>query len=202
MIKLYLYEFSNHLEFNNLYNRVPEALKNNIKNFKNLDSQKQSLLAWVLLGLALKDEYNLDLLNLEIKYHENGKPFFANSDIHFSISHSNNLVGIAISKQAIGLDLEFFDSNKNYLKLSQRILSNEESLQLLKESQKESYILTNWVIKEAYLKMTGEGIKPSTFKTKPIKKYFKIFKFNKEEYYLALYYLLKEAISVKILTSL
>ena len=38
---------------------------------------------------------------------ENGKPFLPENSIYFSISHSENLVGIAFDRGKIGLDIEF-----------------------------------------------------------------------------------------------
>lgn len=202
MINLYLYDFSDQLEFEYLYDRLPDLLKNKFKSYQNQTAQKQSLFAWALLSLVLEKDYNLNLMNLDLNYHQNDKPFFTDNPVYFNISHSNNLVGVAIANQPIGLDIEFFNQDKNYLNLCEKLLSDQELEKLSKTLGKSSYLLTNWVIKEAHLKMTGEGIKPSNFKIEPLKKYFQIFNFKNNEYYIALYYLINQKINVKIISSL
>jgi len=53
---------------------------------------------------------------------ERGKPFLQDNSLYFSISHSENLIGIAFDRGDIGLDIEFiksrnFDDILKYYKL-------------------------------------------------------------------------------------
>lgn len=57
-----------------------------------------------LLKKGLEDMGKIHLLD-EIRFHENGKPFL--EDVHFNISHSDNLVVCAFSTQGpVGVDVE------------------------------------------------------------------------------------------------
>ena len=109
----------------------------------------------VLLSYAFKKA-----LPLEIKRQKGGKPYLENSP-HFSISHSGNLVVCAISQNVIGVDIEKQRVvNPN---LSSKIYSPSEDL-----SSDTNELLKTWVLKESYVKMTGEGLKRS-FNTITIK---------------------------------
>lgn len=89
---------------------------------------------------------------------ELGKPYFADSPWHFSISHSKNHVFCALSRNRIGIDAEELD-RKVSLKLAEKILSPGERQQYDRAEDKRLALLKFWVLKEAQAKMTGEGIR-------------------------------------------
>jgi len=94
----------------------------------------------------------------EILVQERGKPYFADSPWHFSISHSKHHVFCALSQKKIGIDGEELN-RPIHLKLSDKILSPAEKLQYDRAEDKRLALLTFWVLKEAQAKYTGEGIK-------------------------------------------
>ena len=95
-----------------------QALKyNNAK--KNI-----SLLAWALLEEILSEEYLVETDKLIIGIKDKGKPYFVNSSIEFSISHSNNLILIGIGKRELGVDIEYCKDRDNYEKLIRKIDDN------------------------------------------------------------------------------
>ena len=59
--------------------------------------------AWSLLYKTLCSS---DLPIAEVCFSETGKPYFPDSLIHFSISHSHDLCAIAISDHPVGVDIE------------------------------------------------------------------------------------------------
>ena len=89
---------------------------------------------------------------------ERGKPYFADSPWHFSISHSKKHVFCALSQKKIGIDAEELDRNISP-KLADKILSPMERQQYENAEDKRLALLRFWVLKEAQAKMTGEGIK-------------------------------------------
>ena len=89
---------------------------------------------------------------------EGGKPYFADSPWHFSISHSKNHVFCALSQKNIGIDAEERDRNIS-TKLADKILSPMERQQYENAEDKRLALLRFWVLKEAQAKMTGEGIR-------------------------------------------
>ena len=94
----------------------------------------------------------------EIRIAEWGKPYFADSPWHFSISHTRRRVFVALSRHNIGIDAEELDRDIN-LKLAEKILSPMERQQFDRAADQRIALLTFWVLKEAQAKMTGEGLK-------------------------------------------
>ena len=73
-----------------------------------------------------------------------GKPYFKNGSMQFSISHSGNLLGIAVSESYIGLDIQKFITDENLSVFPDGV--NESDRQ---------HIL--WCTKEAVFKAYGLG---------------------------------------------
>ncbi|MFT4568049.1 MAG: phosphopantetheinyl transferase [Saprospiraceae bacterium] len=84
-----------------------------------------------------------------------GKPFFKNSSMQFSISHSGDLLGIITSSSTIGLDIQQF--SQSLKKVSHKFIT-EENLKVFPADVPESdrqHIL--WCTKEAVFKAYGLG---------------------------------------------
>lgn len=87
-----------------------------------------------------------------------GKPYFAHGDLHFSISHTKGHVFCALADGPVGLDAEEL-SRRPSPRLAQRILSPNELRQYGAAADKDRALLTFWVLKEAAVKLTGEGLR-------------------------------------------
>jgi len=87
-----------------------------------------------------------------------GKPCFAGSDLHFSISHTKEHVFCALSDRPIGIDAEEADRDIS-LKLARKILSACELAQYEAAPDKRTALLTFWVLKEAAAKCSGQGLR-------------------------------------------
>ena len=87
-----------------------------------------------------------------------GKPYFPDSPWHFSISHTKGHAFCALSKRPIGIDAEEQD-RVVHLKLADKVLSESEKLRFEEYSDKKDAFLRLWVLKEASVKLTGEGLK-------------------------------------------
>lgn len=88
---------------------------------------------------------------------DRGKPYFENSDWHFSISHTKNHVFCCISRENVGIDAEEMNRTVD-LRLADRYLSDAEKTRLEAESDKNAALLRLWVLKEAYAKRNGKGL--------------------------------------------
>lgn len=86
-----------------------------------------------------------------------GKPYFADSPVHFSISHTRRHVFCALDDAPIGIDAEELDRDISP-RLAKKILSSFEYAQYEAAEDKRLALLTFWVLKEAQGKCTGEGI--------------------------------------------
>ena len=94
----------------------------------------------------------------EIATAERGKPYFVTGDLHFSISHTKNHVFCALSDKPVGLDAEEMDRESN-LRLAEKILSESEKIRWEASADKRAALLRLWVLKEAAVKLSGEGLK-------------------------------------------
>ena len=123
----------------------------------------RSLLAGYLLQCAVKDALNIDKAVLEFAYgyNEQGKPYLKDyPQIHFSLSHSGNVVACVVSEQEIGLDVqEHVKVNK---RLAERFFTEKENILLKAQPDEGAYrelFFRLWSIKESYIKYTGLGMK-------------------------------------------
>ena len=87
-----------------------------------------------------------------------GKPYFADSGVHFSISHTPRRVFCALADRPVGIDAEETDRNVD-LRLAEKILSPTEFAQYAQAEDKRRALLKFWVLKEAAAKCTGEGLR-------------------------------------------
>ena len=89
---------------------------------------------------------------------ERGKPYFPDSDLYFSISHTPGHAFCVLSENNVGIDAEELDRNIN-LKLADKILSPAEKAQFDVAQDPRIALLTFWVLKEAAAKLSGEGLR-------------------------------------------
>lgn len=92
-----------------------------------------------------------------IQVTDRGKPYFAESPVHFSISHTPELVFCVLSHRPVGIDAESCDRPIR-LKLAEKILSPMEKAQFDRAADKRAALLKFWVLKEAAAKCTGTGL--------------------------------------------
>ena len=94
----------------------------------------------------------------EIALGQWGKPYFAHSGLHFSISHTKHHVFCVLSDRPVGIDAEEEDRNIS-LALAQKILSPGELAQYEAAADRRRALLTFWVLKEAAAKCDGTGLR-------------------------------------------
>lgn len=87
-----------------------------------------------------------------------GKPYFPNSDYHFSISHTPRHAFCVLAKSPVGIDAEEADRSVRF-SLAKRIFSPEEQNSFARNPDPQRAFLSLWVLKEAAAKCTGEGLK-------------------------------------------
>ena len=156
MIYLYenLAEYSDESYLKHL-NSLPAWRKEKALQYKKLDDRKRSVLAFVLLQRALREEYGINEVP-EFVYNEFGKPSFSNLPIHFSLSHCKNAVACAISNHNIGIDVE---SIVPYNPDVARRVCTADELEILEQcSNKDVEFIKLWTAKEAISKYEGMGL--------------------------------------------
>ena len=118
-----------------------------------LDSYKgavrqASCSAWNLLHRML---IRMDRPPYHVSFTETGKPYFKDTEVCFSISHSKDVCAAAIADRQVGLDIEVVKSNYRP-HLIERTLSDQEKIKF------DGDFTRIWCRKEAVVKMTGDGI--------------------------------------------
>ena len=86
-----------------------------------------------------------------------GKPYFLDSPWHFSLTHTKGHAFCVLSQKPVGIDAEEEDRKIN-LALADKILSPGERAQYDAAADKRLALLTFWVLKEAQVKCTGQGL--------------------------------------------
>lgn len=114
-----------------------------------------------LLGIRLTVEPGA----LSLETDRNGKPFRRPSprsaDLRFNVSHSSELVTIALAHGFdVGVDLERIQPTADLPLLAERIFSAREldEWNALPEPLRPEAFFNAWTRKEAYVKATGEGL--------------------------------------------
>jgi len=93
---------------------------------------------------------------------KNGKPYFKNSDVCFSISHSDDLWICAVGNVQVGIDIQFIKS-VNASVIAKRLFMEDE-ISYVEENGEEGFFEI-WVRKEAYVKYKGTGFAKEGFDT-------------------------------------
>ena len=94
----------------------------------------------------------------EIRITDRGKPYFLDSDWHFSISHTKKHAFCVLNRKNVAIDAEELD-RKIPWKLAEKVLSPSEKQQFDAAEDKAKAFLTFWVLKEAEAKLSGEGLR-------------------------------------------
>lgn len=139
-----------------IYESMPEIRKKHVDELKLIHDKYRSVAAYALLAKALKDN-QIDITDLTYNVDENGKPYFINSDINFSISHSQEYIAIAISNSKIGIDIQKISEVKESVI---NLIFNEDDLAFYSSSKDKNSCFTKiWTFKESYAKCIGKGLK-------------------------------------------
>jgi 4'-phosphopantetheinyl transferase len=128
---------------------------------KNPRSASQQIISRGILRLLLGNYTGKDPKDLVFSYSKFGKPVLTNterSDIFFNLSHSGNLLLIAIGKgKHIGIDVEKIDGKIDIFGISSLVFSNDERYSLSRSLDPVQNFYELWTAKEAILKSTGLG---------------------------------------------
>jgi len=100
-------------------------------------------------------------VSLEFRSGTNGKPCLKAGELDFNLSHSKNVVALAVSRRCpLGIDIEALRSIEHRDDIVSRFFQTEEKDGLAKTASTalDEAFLRIWVRKEAVLKAAGTGI--------------------------------------------
>ena len=142
-------------QYQNNLTTIPVWRREKALQYKKLDDRKRSVLAFVLLQRALREEYGITEVP-EFVYNEFGKPSLPNLPIHFSLSHCKEAVACAVSDHNIGIDVEsIVPYNPD---VARRACTADEQKMLEQCSNKDVEFIKLWTAKEAISKYEGMGL--------------------------------------------
>ena len=132
--------------------RREQALK-----FRHEQGRRACAAVYLLLCEALREEYGIAERPV-FEYGEHGKPFIAGrSDIHFNMSHCREAAVCVVADRPVGIDVESIGRYRDSLA---RYTMSEAELALITAADRREVEFTRlWTMKEAKLKLSGEGLR-------------------------------------------
>ena len=167
----------------NIKKIYPKERDIEIKNCSNEKVIKEKYYVWKLLEYAVNNSFKYKFNKIKFTKNENGK--WNCKEFYFSLSHSNNVLAVSISKKPVGIDIEKISRFENK-QIAKSVLSNEElsHYDKLDENEKTDYLAKMWTSKESMFKSLNEKhFSPSNIKPKNTKS-VKL-NINNKDYYLS-----------------
>lgn len=112
-----------------------------------------------LLREALQERYGIHLEYEARGAGEHGKPFISSRpQVHYNISHSGKYVVCILAPQEVGIDIQIHSRQVNVRRVLERTVPVDLAREILDSPSTEKAFYTQWVLREAYVKWTGEGL--------------------------------------------
>ena len=136
---------------------IPKTLAESILTIKSASAIRLALASKIVLKRFYAANFNGDSSEIfdQIVKHQSNKPYILNSDIHFNISHSKDLVVIAWGHMPLGIDIER-NRECNY-KVASKVFSPCEQNMVIEDPTLFTKI---WTLKESYIKAASKEIQP------------------------------------------
>ena len=120
-------------------------------------SKITSLFAGLLSAGIISESTGIPFDKIKFCESENGKPYVCDAkDYHFSLSHSGDCIAFAENTEPVGIDTEEIKDAKT--DIAKKYFVNEEYEYIKTNQSPDKAFFEIWTKKEAYVKMTGEGI--------------------------------------------
>lgn len=120
---------------------------------------RERILAWMLLGQAIREQTGYTFEQLDIRRDEHGKPYSAaHPEICFSLSHCETAYACIVGTAPVGIDVERkFHPKESLIK---KVCHPEEFALLarMEDRLRAGQFRYLWSLKEAYVKMDGRGL--------------------------------------------
>jgi 4'-phosphopantetheinyl transferase len=112
-----------------------------------------------ILKIVLSAYTILEAKNITFDYDSNNKPYLSAFPwLHFNISHSEDYAIIAISRNKVGIDIEFMSEEFNFKDILPDVFAPNEVLEIQNAEDEKDAFYTSWTRKEAFVKALGKGI--------------------------------------------
>lgn len=129
--------------------------------FRNDSDARRFVTGRLALRTALAKRHDADPAEIAIEIDPNGRPFCPQGP-HFSISHSGDVVLLAVSDEAgmaVGIDIERADPRVDLARVAERVCTARERAWIDEGfGERLERFFTLWTCKEAALKAKGLGL--------------------------------------------
>ena len=137
--------------------RVSPQRRTQVLAYKPEGSRRRCAGAYLLLCHALRTGWGIHTLP-QLAYEEGGKPYLPQfPHIHFNVSHCRGAVACVVDSRPVGVDVE--DVRRYRRDLAEYVCSDEEMSRILASEDPAKAFIRLWTMKEATLKLTGEGLR-------------------------------------------
>ena len=148
------------------YSLMPEKRIDKTDRFRFDADKRRSVLGWALICTALFEYAGLDAKYIaqNVYASDKGKMYInmeasdCNKEVYFNLAHAENMVICAVSDSEVGCDVE--KKNCDGLVIAKRFfaLNEYKYLKQLEEDTTDREFLRIWTLKEAFVKMLGDGL--------------------------------------------
>ena len=154
---IYLNDHIEDFDLEEAMSRLSPQRREQVMRYKHEQGRRLSVAAYLLLCEGLRQEYGITEPPV-FGYLEGGKPFIeGHSDIHFNMSHCREAAICVIAPHPVGVDVESVRRFKEHLALY--TMNDQEMEQITNDERPDIAFIRLWTMKEALLKLTGEGIR-------------------------------------------
>ena len=120
-------------------------------------ADKLRLMGSGLLINFIKRKY---FVKSDVEVDKHGKPYFANSDLKFNLSHSGRYVVAAVSDYEVGIDIQKKKADKHRIAEKNFLRGECDYINAgANDEERHQRFCEVWTLKEAYLKNIGMGLR-------------------------------------------
>lgn len=154
-MRIYRYNTADVTEskINEWFNSMSSERRDEVMRLTVKEKRTAKIAADGLCRKAISEFCGVSPESIEFIKNEFGKPFAKNLPVHFSISHSGNMVVCAVSDREIGIDIEKI---RPFNQKAASKFATEKELEYI--SSNENGFFEIWTLKEAYFKCIGTGL--------------------------------------------
>lgn len=140
-------------EINEWFDCMSKERRDEVMRLVSKDKRTSKIAADRLCRKAVSDFCGVSPEKIEFKKNKYGKPFAKDFSVHFSISHSGDMVVCAVSDKKVGIDIEKI---KPFNPKAAERFATEKELEYIRST--ENGFFEMWTLKEAYFKCIGTGL--------------------------------------------
>lgn len=160
MIYIFAVDKEEHLANDIPSNLINEEKIREIRPYNADEDRIRAILSHFLTRYAVKKLYQQDIEELILVFNEFGKASYQDAKFKLNISHSFDIIVLALSENEVGVDIEMIDYERNLSPLLiSRVLKDEEVAALEQQPKELSNAFYRaWTRFEAYVKYKGHGL--------------------------------------------